>query len=100
VTCSARVQHRSQARAVLSAQGLRRRQWYVRGVRRHDEHGASVGRTLLSDPFDLGFERGCREWIPLISNQRLRLSSKHPPMKESTQTTTAVTIPAQKTGLS
>ena len=36
----------------------------------------------------------------LISNQRLRLSSKHPPMKERIHTTTAVTIPAQKTGLS
>src|SRR5207247_6314999 len=36
----------------------------------------------------------------LISNQRLRLSSKHPPMKERIHTTTAVTIPAQKPGLS
>ena len=39
-------------------------------------------------------------WTNLISNQRLRLSSKHPPMKERIHTTTAVTIPAQKTGLS
>jgi len=32
-------------------------------------------------------------------DQRLRRSSKHPPINEKIPTTAAVTIPAQKTGL-
>jgi hypothetical protein len=36
----------------------------------------------------------------LIPNHPLRFSSKHPPIKERTHTTTASTIPAQKIGLS
>jgi hypothetical protein len=53
------------------------------------------GRTSPSSKYWTG-----QPLDPLISNQRLRLSSRHPPMKERIHTTTAVTIPAQKTGLS
>src|SRR5258708_3262525 len=84
-----------------------------RRSRRHTEE-ACVGGTLLSAAFDVIFcvaVRPCskskakskaadKSVRPTHADQPLRFSSKHPPTKERAHTATAVTIPAQKTGLS